>query len=69
MIEIFKTNVDGIKNAEKILLMLQGRLPDCSITFDLEDCDRILRVEGSSLKSEMIEEMVVKAGFECSILE
>jgi len=49
--------------------MLQGRLPDCSITFDLEDCDRILRVEGSSLKSEMIEEMVVKAGFECSILE
>jgi hypothetical protein len=69
MIEVFKTNIEESAKAEKVLGMLQSHFPGYNITFDLEDCDRILRVEGNGLKPEIIAEIVITAGFDCRTLE
>lgn len=45
-VEIFKTNVSNHKLANKIISDLKQLYPEYRINFDLEDCDRILRIEG-----------------------
>ena len=65
MIEIFKTNVSNKKLAGRVLKALRTRLPAYAFNFDLEDCDRILRVQSDGTPlclNEII--MVVK---ECSV--
>ena len=44
MVEVFKTNVQHKELADQLVSVLQGRIDFCKINFDLEDCDRILRV-------------------------
>lgn len=68
MVEVFKTNVEDKVLAEKILEILNRELPECRINFDLDDCDRILRVEGDILPVEVIREKVEKKGAFCEIL-
>jgi hypothetical protein len=43
-IEVFKTNVATEADSARMLHLLTTRLPDCRMTFDLEDCDRIFKV-------------------------
>ena len=45
MIEVFKTNITKGKRAKKIIEKLFQKFPYYQITFDIEDCDKILRVE------------------------
>ncbi|MBP1222563.1 hypothetical protein [Flavobacterium sp. 1355] len=45
MIEIFKTNVNSKRQSNRILKILKNIFPDASFIFDLEDCDKILRVD------------------------
>lgn len=45
IIEVYKTNVTSHKVALHIIAVLQGNFPTLKINFDLEDCDRILRIE------------------------
>jgi len=45
MVEIFKTNVNGKRLAGQVLKSLRFHLPDFYFNFDLDDCDRILRVQ------------------------
>lgn len=47
MVEIFKTNVNTKKRAAKVLKYLSTQLPAYFFNFDLDDCDRILRVKSS----------------------
>ncbi len=47
-VEVFKTNVTD-SSADVALGWLQSLLPDARITFDLEDCDRILRIEAADV--------------------
>lgn len=44
MVEVFKTNIATQKQAVKILKILHNNLALSSASFDLEDCDKILRV-------------------------
>jgi len=46
VVEIFKTNVSDAFEANIVIRELRGHFPLCKITFDLDDCDRILRIEG-----------------------
>lgn len=46
VVEIFKTNVMKEKLAKKIIADLQQLYPDYCINFDLEDADKVLRIEG-----------------------
>lgn len=69
MLEIFKTNVPDTAEAEGIIILLQERFPHCKVNFDLQDCDKILRVKGDHIPVESIIELVTANGFRCSILE
>ncbi|WP_147676739.1 hypothetical protein [Algibacter pacificus] len=44
-VEIFKTNVDNQQLANKIVADFKQLYPEYRINFDLEDCDKILRIE------------------------
>lgn len=41
--------------AAKILAQLSAKWPDLKVNFDLEDCDKILRVESENGKIEIEE--------------
>ena len=45
IVEIFKTNVSDQQLANKIIMDLNQLFPDYNINFDLEDCDKVLRVK------------------------
>ena len=44
-VEIFATNVQEVSQAKDLVNILLKIFPEYLINFDLEDCDRILRVE------------------------
>ena len=48
MVEVFKTNIEDPEEANKLIVLIQGRFDGYAPNFDLEDCDRILRVQSVS---------------------
>ena len=68
MVEVFKTNVQHRELAEQLASILRGRFAFCKINFDLEDCDKILRVEGKQICVETIIEILSTHGLECEVL-
>ena len=69
VIEVFKTNVDTDSEAEKIIVTLLQFFPGARINFDLQDCDKILRVEGKAFSNEKIIKLLDQNGFYCEVLE
>lgn len=69
MIEVFKTSVEEKRDAELLIFLLLQQFPASRINFDLQDCDRILRVEGSDFCADNIISLIKENGFHCSILE
>ena len=68
MVEVFKTNVSDESQAEKLLEILAWHFPACRINFDLDDCDKILRIEGEGLFTASVQMIVAENGFTCEIL-
>jgi hypothetical protein len=68
MIEVFKTDVKGIRRARKLMVLLLEYYPVCRINFDLEDCDKVLRVEGTDFCANHIIELLKLNGHNCEIL-
>jgi hypothetical protein len=69
MIEVFKTNVENAGDANNIVQMLLQHFPGSRINFDLQDCDKILRVEGKDFCTQTVLILMKENGFHCSILE
>lgn len=69
MVEVFKTNVEKETDTNYIIAVIKREFPTYQINFDLEDCDKILRVEGVNLQSNQIIEYVNCLGYSCNILE
>jgi hypothetical protein len=69
MIEVFKTNVKGTVHAKKIVDILLEQFPGSKINFDLQDRDKILRVEGKSFCAKKIMTLVIENGYSCNVLE
>lgn len=69
MIEIFKTNVQSRSQAKQISNLLQGIFSKAEINFDLNDCDKILRVAGieESFSQKIVDDLN-RLGFKCEIL-
>lgn len=44
-IKVYKTNVQEPSHAKEILDKIRMYVPDSDPSFDLEDCDKVLRVE------------------------
>lgn len=49
MVEVFQTNIRTESRAKKIKAALLLLMPAAKISFDLEDCDHILRIENESI--------------------
>lgn len=69
MVEVFKTNVYEEERSKTLLQKLLEYFPDNKINFDLEDCDKILRVEGKNILPEKIMELLNEEGHDCEILD
>ena len=69
MVEVFKTDVYEEERSLAIVQTLLQYFPDNKINFDLEDCDKILRIEGENILSERITELMNEAGHRCEVLD
>ena len=49
MVEVFKTNVSTKKEANRIVKLFESKWERYKVNFDLHDCDKILRIESSSV--------------------
>lgn len=67
-VEVFKTNVLEEGEAEHLLVMLLQNFPNFEMNFDLEDCDRILRIEGHAFANDQIISLLTKQGYQCMAL-
>ncbi|WP_316634981.1 hypothetical protein [uncultured Flavobacterium sp.] len=68
MIEVFKTNVQEVEQSKMIVGKLLEHFPNSAINFDLEDCDKILRINASSFSNQKIIELLDSYGYECEVL-
>ncbi len=69
MVEVFKTNVREKDQAQRLMLILVQEFPFSKINFDLEDCDRILRMEAEWIAQDRVIEVLEGYGYRCSLLE
>ena len=69
MVEVFVTNVRRVATAQEIVALLLENFPDSKINFDLEDCDKVLRVEGENFHAGKVMMLVNETGFHCQIME
>ena len=69
MVEIFKTNVENITESKILLQKLSTHFPKHKINFDLNDWDKILRVQGKDISVEKIIQLLNKENYQCKVLE
>jgi hypothetical protein len=71
IIEVFKTNVEEKEVADKIIEAIHQRFKDHKANFDLQDCDRILRVVSvnGSLQTTNVILLIRTLGYHAEILE
>lgn len=67
-IEIFKTNIQEQSQAEQVRSTLLNILPDARINFDLDDCDKILRIENLNFDPGIVVSVVEDLGFLCKVM-
>lgn len=68
-VEVFRTNVTTATQAARLLRLLNESFPDYKINFDLEDCDKVLRVEADGVAVDGVIALVTNRGFVCDALE
>jgi hypothetical protein len=68
MVEVFKTNVQEAHESDMVIQTLLVHFPANRINFDLEDCDKILRVEGGMVQKEKIIALLNSCGYQCQVL-
>lgn len=68
MIEVFKTDVQQPGTANLLIAKLILLFPGSRVNFDLEDCDRVLRVEGENICREKIAGLLKSSGYFCQQL-
>ena len=71
MVEVFKTNVKYQEDANEIIDHIRQAFEGYDANFDLEDCDKILRVcsQTGKIDSKVIIKLVHNAGFSAEILD
>ncbi|HWZ35846.1 MAG TPA: hypothetical protein VNW51_06775 [Mucilaginibacter sp.] len=67
-VEVFKTNVNEIETSERLIQQVLDHFPHSRVNFDMEDCDRILRVEANTVVPEKIIEILASHGYFCEVL-
>ena len=70
MVEVFKTDVSDGRYARIIIEEIKTIFPCYEVNFDLQDCDKILRVKNISgdVNSDFLINFVNKLGFHAEVL-
>ena len=69
MIEVFRTNITYPLQAAIISDRISQYFPEYRVTFDLQDCDRIMRIETKGIVDVTeVARIVNSIGFSASIL-
>ena len=70
IVQIFKTDVQDQLVARHIILFLRRNFSHSRINFDLDDCDKILRIESrqGSIDEAEIQLLVARCGYQCEPL-
>lgn len=68
MIEVFKTNINEVYESKDITKKLLEYFPLSKINFDLEDCDKILRIESKFIDVQKVIQLFNENDFQCEIL-
>lgn len=66
---VFKTNVSSKRKVNKVRSLLKSVPAIKQWNFDLEDCDKILRIETNNLRPAYVESLLQTAGFNCRELD
>jgi len=69
MIEVFKTNIENGAIANVLAAEIGMLFPGSSVDFDLDDCDRILRIKGHSINAQSIIDILGQRGYFCELLQ
>ncbi len=71
IVEIFRTNIQNNRDADKVIRSLLTIYPTCKINFDLEDEENILRVEaiGFGIETDRIVNYMIELGYHCEKIE
>ncbi len=70
MVEVFKTNVTDLRHAHMLVEQIHNRFGDYKANFDLQDCDRILRVTCNSgyVQPSLLVNLLRDHGFHAEVL-
>lgn len=68
MVEVFKTNVSEPKFSADLIKQLLDNFPGSIVNFDMEDCDKILRIEAETIIAEKVIEVLNVNGYYCEVL-
>ena len=70
MVEVFKTNVACTDHANRLIDQIHDTWREYVANFDLEDCDRILRVKclTSPVDASLLIDLLRDAGFKAEVL-
>lgn len=69
MVEVFKTNVNDPDQADFLIEEIHKTFRHYAANFDLEDCDRILRVASAALvHPPAVVDLLRQFGFEAEVL-
>jgi hypothetical protein len=71
MIEVFKTNVTQRRDAYRLIESIHRVFRGYKANFDLQDCDRILRIVAGSghVDAGAVIRLLSRQGFEATVLE
>jgi len=67
-IYVFKTSVKTKKDIRQLKPLLDKLLKRSEWSFDLEDCDRILRIDSQTVVPQSLAKLLHDTGFECEEL-
>jgi hypothetical protein len=70
MVEVFKTTVQTCEDSKIVLQQLLDVFPNYLINFDLEDCDKILRVENTEggINISGVQNLLLTLNFDIELL-
>jgi hypothetical protein len=70
MVEVFKTNVTDQDHANRLIDQIHYAYQEYKANFDLEDCDRILRVKCTTetIQPSLLIGLLMDSGFRAEVL-
>jgi hypothetical protein len=68
-VEVFKTNVADPERAKWLADQIEKHFSNCKVNFDLDDCDRILRIAfDGEIQSDLFIDLLNNVGCKAEVL-